>query len=500
MAGLIGYGAYVPYHRLAREHIAAALGGPAGRGTRSVAGYDEDTTSMAVEAARLVLGGGGGGGGSDGDDNVSDSLRTYVRQLFFATAAPAYLDKTNATAVHAALALDRHVLAVDLAGAVRSGVGALVAGSESAAPTMVLLSDVRTGRPGSADESACGDGAAAFLFGGSGSSESYPDSDPDRPVLAEVVAHDSVSDELLERWRLPGAVASRVWEERFAEDIYIGLAAEALGAALARAGWDAAELDHFAVAGLHGRACAAVRRTAGIRPEAVTPDLTGAIGNTGTAHPGILLADVLDRAQPGERIALVVLGDGVSVLLLRATEALPAHRAVRSVAAQIAAGSAPMPYASFLSWRGMLDREPPRRPDPEPPYAPPAYRRNAWKYAFIGSRCEKCGARHLPVSRVCASCRSVDAMVDEPMEHVRGTVVTYTVDRLAFTPSPPMLVVVVDYDGGGRFRCQLTDATEADAVVGARVEMTFRRTVTAGGVHNYFWKARPLRGNRPTGD
>ena len=492
MAGLIGYGAYVPYHRLAREHIAAALGGTAGKGTRSVAGYDEDTTSMAVEAARVAF-------GADAAD-----LRGRLRQLFLATATPAYLDKTNATAVHAALALDRHVLAVDMAGAVRSGVGALVAGSESATPTLVLLSDVRTGRPGSADESACGDGAAAFVFGGSGGSGSpVPE-----PVLAEVLAHDSVSDELLERWRLPGAVASRVWEERFAEDIYASLAADALGGALEQAGLDAAAIDHFVVAGLHGRACAVVRRTAGIRPEAVTADLTGVIGNTGTAHAGILLADVLDRAAPGETIALVVLGDGVSVLLLRATEALPSHRAraersadsVRSVAAQIASGSAPMPYATFLSWRGMLDREPPRRPDPEPPYAPPAHRRNAWKYAFVASRCEKCGARHLPASRVCASCRSIDAMVDEPMEHVRGTVVTYTVDRLAFTPSPPMLVVVVDYDGGGRFRCQLTDATEADAAVGARVEMTFRRTVTAAGVHNYFWKARPVRTAAPTGD
>jgi hydroxymethylglutaryl-CoA synthase len=477
MAGLIAYGAYVPYHRLAREDIAAALGGSAGRGTRSVAGYDEDTTSMAVEAARPILGADAG-------------LRGSIRQLLFATATPAYLDKTNAAAVHAALALDRHVLSVDLAGAVRSGVGALVAGSQAAMPTLAVLSDVRTGRPGSTDESACGDAAAAFVFGGPGEAH---------PVIAEVVAHDSVSEELLERWRLPGAVSSRVWEERFAEEVYVGLAREALDGALAEAGWTASDLDHFAVAGLHGRACAAVRRTKGVRSEAVTPDLAGTIGNTGTAHAGILLADVLDRAEPGERIALVVLGDGVSVLLLRATDALPAHRALRPVAAQIASGSAPMPYASFLSWRGMLDREPPRRPDPDPPYAPPAYRRSAWKYAFVASRCEKCGARHLPVSRVCASCRSVDSMVAEPMEHVHGTVVTFTVDRLAFTPSPPMLVVVVDYDGGGRFRCQLTDATEADAVVGARVEMTFRRTVTASGVHNYFWKARPLREARDAG-
>ncbi|MGI3199128.1 OB-fold domain-containing protein [Streptomyces sp. GLT-R25] len=473
MAGLIAYGAYVPYHRLARTDVAAVLGTKAGKGTRAVAGYDEDTTSMAVEAARGAL--------------ALNGLRARIGQLFLATAAPAYLDKTNATAVHAALGLDEHVLAADMAGSVRSGLGALVTAARSPVPTLAVLSDLRTGLPGSADEAAGGDGAAAFAFGGHRNGA---------PVIAELLAHDTVSDEILERWRLPASPNSRVWEERFAEEIYVTLAGKALGAALDQAGLDIGAIDHFVVSGLHARACATVRRTAGVRPEAVTPDLTGAIGNAGTAQPGLLLADVLDRARPGETIALVVLGDGAGVLLLRTTEALTTHRGARPVAAQIAAGSAPVPYATYLSWRGLLDREPPRRPDPEPPYAPPTHRRGGWKYGFVASRCEKCGTRHLPPDRVCVSCRSVDAMTDEPMEQVHGTVATFTVDRLAHTPSPPMLVVVVDYDGGGRFRCQLTDATEADAVIGARVEMTFRRTVTASGVHNYFWKARPVR----TGD
>jgi len=48
-------------------------------------------------------------------------------------------------------------------------------------------------------------------------------------------------------------------------------------------------------------------------------------------------------------------------------------------------------------------------------------------------------------------------------------------------------------DGGGRFRCELTDATPSLAI-GDRVEMTFRRlTTSTSGVHNYFWKARPVR-------
>ena len=51
-------------------------------------------------------------------------------------------------------------------------------------------------------------------------------------------------------------------------------------------------------------------------------------------------------------------------------------------------------------------------------------------------------------------------MAPEPLADVPATVTTYTVDRLAYTPSPPMLMVVLDFDGGGRMRCQLTDAAE----------------------------------------
>ena len=52
--GLLAYGAYVPYARLDRKSIGEALGASAGSGTRAVASYDEDTTSMGVEAARAT--------------------------------------------------------------------------------------------------------------------------------------------------------------------------------------------------------------------------------------------------------------------------------------------------------------------------------------------------------------------------------------------------------------------------------------------------------------
>jgi hydroxymethylglutaryl-CoA synthase len=488
MGGLVGYAAYIPYYRLERSRIAGVLGSGGGRGTRSVAAYDEDTTSMAVAAGRAALAGLTGAGGPPGA--AGPLSREYVRQLFLATTIPAYADKTNATAVHAALRLPAEVLAVDMAGAVRSGVGALVTAAQSPVPTMALLADIRTGLPGSADERDGGDGAAAFIFGRDTAGDA---SGASLPVLAEIIGQGCATAEFLDRWRTPGAAASRVWEERFGEQVYGPLAEAALADALKEAGLTAGQVDHLIVAGLPARAVSRSVRAAGVPAEAVVDNRIASIGNAGTAQPGILLADVLDRAGPDETVLLMVLADGVTALALHTTKALASHRQPQPVAAQIAAGSSALEYATFLSWRGFLDREPPRRPDPDPVAAPPAQRRAAWKFGLVAVRCTRCGTRSLPPDRVCQQCHAVDEMVPEPLADVPATVTTYTVDRLAYTPSPPMLMVVLDFDGGGRMRCQLTDAGEDEARIGLRVEMTFRRMVTAAGVHNYFWKARPIR-------
>jgi hypothetical protein len=44
--GILSAAGYVPYRRLQRAEIAAFFGTGGGRGTRSVASYDEDTTTL----------------------------------------------------------------------------------------------------------------------------------------------------------------------------------------------------------------------------------------------------------------------------------------------------------------------------------------------------------------------------------------------------------------------------------------------------------------------
>jgi 3-hydroxy-3-methylglutaryl CoA synthase/uncharacterized OB-fold protein len=461
--GLFAWGAYVPYARLDRKAIAAALGASAGSGTRAVASYDEDATSMGVEAARAAL----------------RATSVTPEAVYFATADPAYLDKTNATAIHAALDLPASAAAYDMLGAIRSAAGAMRAALDARGPAVAVLSDIRTGLAGGGDEREGGDAAAAFVFG-------------DGSIIAEPLGHASQSAEFLDRWRVPGESFSRQWEERFGEHVYVPLGESALAEALKQAGVTASAVDTLIVAGPHARSNKRVTAVAGVKKEAIADDLAASVGNAGAAHAGLMLAAALDVARPDQVIALLSLADGADATVWRATGAITGRRPAPSVAAQIGHG-APVPYATFLTWRGFLRREPPRRPDPQPPDAPAAARAESWKYAFTGSRCQACGARHVPPQRVCVKCHAVDRMRPERLSDVPATIATFTVDRLAYSMSPPVVVAVIDFEGGGRFQCEMTDVDPKAVKLGDRVQLTFRRLYTANGIHNYFWKARPIR-------
>ena len=153
--GIVGIAGYVPYRRLRRVRRGRPLrhrrreGHPARRLPRR--GHHDD----------------GGGGRPPGP---ALRARAAPTALWFATATPAYLDKTNATTVHAALRQPAEVAAFDFGGALRSGPGALRTALDAAGTgtTLVVVSDLRDGLPTSGDEAAGGDGAAAVLVGDDG--------------------------------------------------------------------------------------------------------------------------------------------------------------------------------------------------------------------------------------------------------------------------------------------------------------------------------------------
>ena len=485
--GILSFGSYVPYRRLNRADIAKTMGSGGGKGERSVASYDEDTTTMGAEAARAAK---------------RDAASAAVDAIWFSTTSPAYLEKTNAGAIHAVLRLQQESSAADFGGAARSGIAALGAALRAAAggsSTMVVTSDIRTGLATGRDESDGGDGAAAILVGTESSAGGEAET---ATLLAECIAQASATEEFTDRWRTPGDVSAKQWEERFAESVYVPLFEKAWAQAMEQVGQAEMGIDVAVVAGTHARS---VRRVAsglasgrglasGCEVRRVAADLSESIGNTGTAHSLLLLAHELEQAEPNQTIAVVSLIDGVDILVFRTTDAIASHAASRPLSAQIAAGGQ-VSYGKFLNWRGQLQVQPPNRMEPERPSMSAATRSGDWKFGFVGSQGQESGTVHLPPARVSIRDEdAADAMDPIAMADVPAKVVTYTVDRLVYSVSPPVVFAIVDFEGGGRLPVELTDVEPDEVEVGMPVEMTFRKLYSSDGIQNYFWKARPVRG------
>ena len=364
-----------------------------------MASYDEDTTTMAVEAARNVVRAGG----------------PAPRAVWLATTTPAYLDKTNATAVHAALRFDRTVAAYDAAGSVRSTSGALRTALEGSGATLVIGSDLRTGRPGSAEESAGADAAAAVLIG----------DEADGPVLAELLGSGSVTEEFLDRWRAPGEIGSRVWEERFAETKYVPLAAEALRAALAAAGVDTGAVDSLVVSGMHERACAAAAKA---RAFLRTGSPTGSRSRSATRAPRSRFC-----CWPGHSNRPVPVRSSscwCSPTVPTRSSFAPPTRSRRTCR------RARLPPRSF------------------------AARRSTMAATWSGGACYRSSRPVVPNLRgssASAAGRTVEWKfgLSSPagvLADQEGTVTTFTVDRLVYSQSPPVVFAVVDFDDGSGCR------------------------------------------------
>jgi hydroxymethylglutaryl-CoA synthase len=469
MAGIVSYGSYVPYRRLKRAAITEVLGVAATKGERAVASFDEDSVSMAVEATRDALRG-----------VAADKVGT----LLYATSTPPYAEKLNAALIASAAQMSRECRAADLTGSVRAGLSALLQAADATSGgglALAAMSDCRLGAPEGKLEQAGGDGAAAFVLGaGDG-------------VIAEIVASASLTREFLDTWRMPEERFGHSWEERFAlTQAYVPLLGQVIQAVLQKAGVQPTAFAQVILDSPNPRAVADVVRAVKLDPAKLTDTLALTVGQTGAAHPGVMLTAVLPSLKPGDLVLVAGVADGADAIVLRATPAVAKFRPAHSVGRMIES-KGDVSYGNYLKWREILPTEPPRRPDPERPAGPPMMRSEKWKFGLIGSRCTACGTPQLPPQRVCVKCRARDKMEPYPFADRTGRVATYAIDRLAYSLNPPTINVVVDYEGGGRFLCEMTDCEPDQVAIGDQVEMTFRRLFTADGIHNYFWKARPKR-------
>jgi len=453
--GISNYGAYLPSWKLTTTKFGAESFKLNSKQSRSVSYFDEDTVTMSVEASCCL--------------KFQDSESCEVN---VATATPTYLDKSPAASICEVIGAPSHTRAIDFHG-LRSGASGLWNALSNHG--ISISADVRVSAPGSADELAVGDGSAMFDCRGD-------------EFIASLLSSSSRTEEFLDRWRLPGESFISSWDDRFSIDIYVELITQVATDALAIAKLEST--TRTVVSCPNPRAAALARKL--LKSSGEDGELEKLIGFTGSAHLGLLICDALDQSEPGDTILAINAADGADAFVFEVTGHIKNKKQSLTVRQQ-AQTQHPIAYERYLRWRSLIDLRGPRRPEPDAPAAPPMWRRADWKYGLVASRCLKCETVCAPPARVCSNCGSIDTFVQHSMKDLGGTVASMTVDFLQPTLDPPMILAVIDVNGGGRRSAEVTDNPSGEIQVGEKLQPSFRKIHSSNGIHNYFWKVRPER-------
>jgi 3-hydroxy-3-methylglutaryl CoA synthase len=481
MIGIKSFGAYIPWHRLDRQQFLKAWGGFAIPGERSVAYYDEDSVTMAVEASMNCL--------KDFDAQKIDGL-------YFATTTAPYKEKQSAATMRLALNMRSDIRTTDFTTSLRCGSTALLMAYDtikagSADSILVAAADCRIAAPAGMTEQSLGDGSAAFLLS-------------NKDVVAEILCTYSTSDDLVATWRGENDIFIRFWEERMVMDEgYSKLVPVAIKALLAKAGLKKEDItkavfDPPGDARRHGKVAAEL----GFKPEQLQ-DPMGLflnMGMTGSAMAPQMLSACLEMAKPGDVILYAGYGNGVDAMILKVTDAITRLPERRGLIKHLFIKKSYDNYESILKWRDIVPLEAARRPDKQHIRMSATWRDRKILLGLWGVKCRKCGqpqydngAMSTPPIRICAKCQAQDDFDDYCFQGKKGTVFSYTHDQLAPVVDPPASVVLIEFEGGGRAFFDLTDRDPDEIKVGTRVEFTFRKLQLDRGLTNYFWKVRPVR-------
>jgi hydroxymethylglutaryl-CoA synthase len=464
MVGIVSYGAYIPKWRMSRSLLRAGL-----KGEKAVAAADEDSVTMAVAA---------------GMDCVKGVDRNSIDGLFFASTNATYKEKQIATIVAAALDLRRDILTADFANSLRAGTAAIKAAVDavkagSARSIMVIASDMRLGAPESEAEIDFGDGAGAVLIGKDN-------------VIVDLESSYSVSDEIFDVWRAEEDKFVRIWEDRFTQgEGYLKVTAEAIQGLFQKTNKKGKDFNKAILYAPNPRRGGELCKKLGFEPTAYADPIYDVVGNTGCAYPLMLLVSALEAAKAGDRLLLASYGNGSDAFSWQATEALEKNKVNhRGIAGYVGSKRAVPDYTTYLKWRKLL----PKGMTIDKlyfwtyPSAPPIHRERTQIYPLHGSKCKTCGQIQFPRQRICAKCHAKDNNEEIRLSDKKATLHSFSKEL-----ATQQLIGLIDFEGGGRIWCNITDCNYEELKIDSPMEMSFREGVYDLGMHDYFWKGTAVR-------
>ena len=482
MIGITSYGGYIPRLRLNRMNIYKEMGWLApgiiavAQGERSFCNWDEDTLTMAVAAARDCLLG--------HDKNAVDGLFLCSTTLPFA-------DRLNAGIVKTALNLRDDLQAADFSSSQRAGSTGLINAlsmvrSGDKHNILVAASDKRETRMANNYEMWFGDGAASLLVG-------------DKDVIAEYIGSYTVTYDFIDHYRARDMKFDYVWEERWLRtEGYGKIIPEAVAGLFKKLSISMEDVDKLVfpcfIKAEHRR----LAKTLGADPEKVMDNMHEVCGETGTAHPLLMLVNALEDANPSDRILVAGFGQGCDALYFRVTDAIKSLPERKGVRGSLANRKTVEQYLKFLKFRELIQTEMGIRAEgPTTTAMTVLWRNRDMLLGFVGGKCTACGTPQFPRADICVNpdCKAVETQVPHEFADEPAFIKSFTGDNLSVSMDPPNVYGMVQFKNGGRFMADFTDCELSEVRVGQQVSFSFRRRYTdeKRGFTGYFWKAIPIQ-------
>jgi 3-hydroxy-3-methylglutaryl CoA synthase len=454
--------------------MAPGLIGTAG-GERSVANWDEDSVTMAVEAAR---------------DCINGFDKGKIDAAYLASVNLPFEDRQNAGIMAAALNLKENIESADFTASMRAGNSALLAGLNAVKSgdyrySLIAAGDRRITKMAYLHEMWAGDGAAALLVG-------------TENVIAEFKGAVSITEDFVDHYRGEGSAFDYNWEERWIKDEgYLKIAPRAIKALFDKTGITGKEVARFVMPCTIGRVSTQIASMFQIPATNVSDTLHNVCGDTGSAHSLVMFVSALETAKPGDKIIVIGFGQGCSALLFEVTDQITRLAKRHAISGSLTDRKEDPNYLKFLTHRGLLQQDWTIRAEANWKTAlSTLYRNRKMILGMVGGHCTKCGTAQFPKAEICVNpdCKAVHSQEECEFADIPGEIMSYTSDLLTYTLDPPAHYGMVTFENGGRGMFDFTDYENGKIAVGLPVRMVFRirNKDLQRGFTQYFWKAKPI--------
>ncbi len=341
--GIVSYGAYIPRYRIKIEEIAKVWGDNANSiidglmvYEKSVPDMDEDTITIAVEAARNAI-------------NRAGINPEKIGAVYTGSESHPYAVKPTSTVVAEAIGATPNLTAADFEFACKAGTAAIQAcmglvGADMIELGMAIGSDVSQGAPGDALEYTAAAGGVAYIIG-------------KKNTVANIESTYSFTTDTPDFWRREGMPYPEHGGRFTGEPGYFKHVTSAALGLMERIGTKPQDYDYAIFHQPNGKFPARVAKMLGFTNEQIKPGLVvSRLGNTYSGSCMMGLAATLDIAKPEDRIFVTAFGSGAGsdAFSITVTDKIDEIRNGALGVEQLLANPIYISYATYAKHKGKI--------------------------------------------------------------------------------------------------------------------------------------------------